>query len=405
MQSNNPGNPIRLLKPTLLVFLFALLLLGFTSFEIPNQLVPINDLGAGEYLGFQGGLYPGGSNQVPAAHHAKGLELAGQVQPRNLEGVPDPTGKIVLLSIGMSNARYEFCGPDEIDGVTCLPESLIGQAGADPEVVSEGLAIVSGAISGQVSNNWVSPTNENYNQVAARLDDLGYSEKQVQVIWLKNANFRPSTSLPERNADAYLLQRNLGHALRAFKERYPNLQMVFLSSRIYAGYATRDLNPEPYAYESAFAVKWLIESQIDQMASGVPDIRSGDLNYDTTAPWIAWGPYLWADGLNPRSDGLTWAQEDFIRDGTHPSSSGIQKVGAALLDFFKSSPYTAPWFTGTAPPPGNLPPTAVIQASATAGPAPLGVQFSAANSGCISPARFPHLSPTWDIHGDPGGHR
>ena len=46
------------------------------------------------------------------------------------------------------------------------------------------------------------------------------------------------------------------------KSRYPNLRLAYLSSRIYAGYAQTALNPEPYAYESGFSVKWLIERQL-----------------------------------------------------------------------------------------------------------------------------------------------
>jgi hypothetical protein len=65
--------------------------------------------------------------------------------------------------------------------------------------------------------------------------------------------------------------------------RFPNLRLVYVSSRIYAGYASSDLNPELYSYQGAFAVKWLIEKQMGG------------------APWIAWGPYLWADGAIPRA--------------------------------------------------------------------------------------------------------
>jgi hypothetical protein len=32
---------------------------------------------------------------------------------------------------------------------------------------------------------------------------------------------------------------------------------------------------------------------------------AGDLNYDTSAPWVAWAPYLWVDGINALFDGLT----------------------------------------------------------------------------------------------------
>jgi hypothetical protein len=72
---------------------------------------------------------------------------------------------------------------------------------------------------------------------------------------------------------------------------------------------------------------------------------AGDLDYASgIAPWIAWGPYLWADGLNPRSDGLMWEQSDLGADGTHPSVSGREKVGAMLLDFMLASPFSQPWF-------------------------------------------------------------
>src|SRR5260221_9719667 len=106
------------------------------------------------------------------------------------------------------------------------------------------------------------------------------------------------------------------------------------------------------AYENGLAVKWIVQAQNDQMANGgaVVDSRAGDLNYATGAPWIAWGPYLWANGTTARSDGLTWQPADLQADGTHPSQSGQTKVGGMLLSFFKAEPTARPWFLAAAPP-------------------------------------------------------
>jgi len=285
---------------------------------------------------------------MPAGHEAAGLAHAAAIQPRNVAGAPDPSGRYVLISIGMSNTTQEFCSPSA--QLPCTSWSFMGQAAADPSVNHGTLAIANGALGGQTAGTWDSPTDPNYDRVRDTvLIPQGLSEAQVQIAWLKVANSGPTTSLPAATADPYVLETQMGNIVRALKVRYPNLQQVFLSSRIYAGYATTTLNPEPYAYESGFAVKWLVEAQIDQMANGgVPvDPRAGNLDYGNIAPWIAWGSYLWAVGPRPRSDGLTWLPVDFQADGTHPSASGQKKVGAMLLDFFKSSPVAACWFVGS----------------------------------------------------------
>ena len=314
----------------------------------PETAIPLIDMGEATYFGFEGGLYPGGANEMPASHARGGLARARMIQPLNPEGLPDPNGKYVLLSIGMSNTAMEFCGVNT-NGVSCQPYSFMGQSARDAAVNHSSLFMLNGARGAQAANRWDAPNEQNYNRIRdGFLTPLGLSEKQVQVIWLKtvNAGVGGKPALPLERADAYRLVQRMGDIVRALKVRYPNLQQVFISSRIYAGYATRPLNPEPYAYESGFGVKWLIEAQIKQMEQEDSSIDplAGDLNYETVAPWIAWGPYLWADGRVPRSDGLVWRPEDFGDDGTHPSVSGRQKVGTMLLDFFKTSPYTRCWF-------------------------------------------------------------
>src|SRR5688572_19167300 len=98
-----------------------------------NARAPLPQLGAGTYKGFVGGLYPAGSNLEPAAHAAAGLSRAGAVIPRDTAGNPDPAGKVVLLSIGMSNTSQEFCSAGSTT-TGCTAGSFMGQAAADPAV-------------------------------------------------------------------------------------------------------------------------------------------------------------------------------------------------------------------------------------------------------------------------------
>ena len=99
--------------------------------------------------------------------------------------------------------------------------------------------------------------------------------------------------------------------------KFPStLKEVFLTSRTYAGYArnTGDAggkyagctSPEPFAYEEGFAVQRLIVAQINQAAGADPnDGYAGQMTYNV-APWVDWGPYLWASGSVPRSDNFFW---------------------------------------------------------------------------------------------------
>lgn len=312
-----------------------LALLLFVTSPLLAQRVPLNDLGTGRYLDFQGGLYENGMNSPPADHATAGVRAASEVRPVN--------GKIVLLSIGMSNTTQEFCAGS---GFVCTSWSFVGQALADPVVEKSRLVLANGAMGGQAADVWDSPSEPNYDRIRDTvLARAGLTEAEVKIVWLKVANRQPTIALPSASADAYRLVEQMGNTVRALRTHYPNLRIIYLSSRIYAGYATTNLNPEPYAYESGFAVKWLIQAQIDQMRNGgtVVNARAGDLDYKTT-PWLAWGAYLWADGMNPRSDGLTWVRSDLQSDGTHPSMSGQQKVGSLLLASFKSEATAQSWF-------------------------------------------------------------
>jgi hypothetical protein len=317
---------------------FGLIVLASTLSAQSFVATPLSDLGHGKYKGFEGGLYENGTNEVPHDHAADGLALATQVKPVR--------GKFVLLAVGMSNATIEFR----------VFENL---AATDARVNHATMAVVNGAQGAMTACFWrfatenpvqsgcraLHPLPNQYDRIRDELlQPAGLAEDQVEVIWLKNADPKPSVALPASDADAYVYERELGEMARAARARYPNLKLMFISSRVYAGYAAVPLNPEPYAYEYGFSVKWAVQAQIDQMRSGKVDPIAGNLDYKKgAAPWIAWGPYLWADGTVARSDGLTWKPSEFQADGTHPNKDGVEKVAHILLDFFTNSPY-ATWF-------------------------------------------------------------
>lgn len=289
---------------------------------------PLTEMGSALYKTRDGGLYGGGRNTMPATHARAGRHLAEAIAPLDTLGQPDPAGAIVLLSIGMSNATQEFGAFQAMADTFAL---------RNPRVV-----VVDGAQGGQTASIIRNPDAQFWSVIERqRLPARGVRPAQVQAVWLKEANAGLTQAFP---VHAEMLRDDLAAVVRVLRAKYPNLMQVFLSSRTYGGYATTTLNPEPYAYESGFAVQWLVRAQID----GDPA-----LNYDDTnpqAPWLAWGPYLWASGATPRTDnGLVWLPTDVAADGTHPSTSGRQKVGRLLLDFFRTDSLTVPWFLRQTP--------------------------------------------------------
>ncbi len=283
-------------------------------------LVPLDQMTAEEkYKGEDGGLYGGGRNTPPEEHLKAALAEAARICPLDAEGKPAPEGKIVLLSIGMSNTTQEFSKFKDL-------------ADRDP-AKSPQVVIVDGAQGGQDAARWSTNDARAWTVAEQRLRAAGVAPQQVQAVWMKHARIGPA-QYGEFPKHADELKGHILASLNIARERYPNLRLVFLSSRIYAGYAVTPLNPEPYAYESAFAVRGLIQDQIRGEAKG-----------PVKAPLLLWGPYLWGDGVTPRkSDGLVWQREDLGGDGTHPSNSGREKVARLLLGFLKSDPCAKTWF-------------------------------------------------------------
>jgi len=290
-------------------------------------LKPLTEMTASDnYKGEDGGLYGGGKNEPPAEHAAAAKKVTTSIVPLGPDGKPAADGKVVLISISMSNATQEFSTFKRI-------------ADADAEK-SRQLTIVDCAQGGQTMAAWANAGGRCWTVATERLEAADITPEQVQVVWIKLANAGPSGEL---NVHGQRLYDDTTAVLHLAKERFPNLKIAYLSSRIYAGYATTRLNPEPYAYEGAFIVRRLIRDQIQGEAPLNFDSKKGDAK----APLLLWGAYLWADGTTPRkSDGLIYEREDLAGDGTHPTPAGQRKVAEVLLNFFKTDANTKSWFVG-----------------------------------------------------------
>ena len=310
------------------------------------SLVPLTDMGASTYFGFPGGLYSGG-NVMPQAHADAGLAAAAAVEPLDVNGDPSPAGKYVLINIGASVTNQMFCIRRIADD-PCPSHTFTGKAIADADVDWTNLEIYGGGFGGRTAEEWQSPSSLLYDRIRdERLGPRGLSELQVQVVWLHTLEGAGTPLRPDADAQGDRLVRQVGNIVRTLRSRYPNLRLVFLGSRMYGGYVLPDgRHEEPLAYETGLKMKWLIQAQIDQMANGgtIVDVGAGDLNYNTVAPWIGWGPYFWADGVNPRSDGHFWSRVDYAGDYIHQSDRGKEKAASLLLAFFKTSPQARCWF-------------------------------------------------------------
>ena len=278
-------------------------------------MTPLNDLGSAQYLGFPGGLYPNGKNSRPSAYEDAGVALGATVQPVGRDGKPSISGKIVMISIGMSNTSRQF-------------SQFIRLAGADARK-NPSLLMIDAARNGAAATQIAVPFGDYWIHVDRQLQRCEVSPAQVHVAWLKAALAREPRGFPE---NARLLRRTLRSIVGILRTKFRQLKLVYVSSRTYGGYSESNLSPEPSAYESAFAVKWLIEERINNPSP------------DSSIPWVSWGPYLWADGLTPRSDGLSWERSDFEPDGVHTSPQGALKVATMLLEFFQKDAAAKLWF-------------------------------------------------------------
>jgi len=267
-------------------------------------------------------LYPNGSNAMPAGHRSAGETIAASLQPLNARGNVDlANGKIVVVAEGFSNTNDEM--------IRFLQAFYSSNPAVNPKL--------------QIKN-FAEP---GCNLICWLDKGVGTVDPQVQIVIMKHSNNVPQNAngapkVPNQPFMTAASKRFPNHArvtkeqlktrILEVKKKYPNLKLLYLTSRIYGGWSC---NPaaasyrEPVAYEEGFSVKWLIESQILGTDS--------TLNFsgpNAKAPWLAWGPYIWDS---------TWPQ-NWYRDDVHSCTTGQLVVAQKWFDFLRQDGTSRTWF-------------------------------------------------------------
>lgn len=302
--------------------------------ELPSDAEPLTDMEPGEtFQGRDGGLYGNYQNVPPLEHQQAAVNALNRVQPRDATGAPSEDGKIGFISLGPSNTYHYWAAFEKMTR-------------EDPETASY-LWLFNGC-EGTFSTDARAWSLGDYpaSLLNYKLEKPELPREQVQVAWYTPHYYHDMQEPIEPLEYADDIHDYVREMVPKLKANFPNLEIVYLSGFPYLGYAKTGFG-EPMAYEMNLAARSLIRSQIE---------GDSQLNYeadqdDGNAPLLLWGPYLWAKGDTPRSDGLTWSPGDYSeQDRAHPNEQGARKVAELLTEFFKANKFARSWFLDVEPP-------------------------------------------------------
>jgi hypothetical protein len=301
------------MKPLLFVILFS----GVCRSADTVPLVPLNELGSSEYMGFKGGLYADGKNE-PSGAHADALKArCAQIQPLDAEGKPSPRGSIVVAGIGASVCRQIF--------------QQLEQTGAQTGGISPVVKFVNCAVGGADVNKIAE--DRYWAKAQQALEAQGITAAQVQVVWYQSDDLRDTRAdfpgRPQR------LQAAFAEQMKLIGRHFPNARICYHSARHTTAFMPEEegkaKHAEPRPYYVGWAVKWLVES--------------ADNGKDST-PLVTWAGYFWTAGAKPRADGYHWTGDMNVADGVHLTDAARERVAKELCEFWRHDAFAKTWFTG-----------------------------------------------------------
>jgi hypothetical protein len=188
-------------------------------------------------------------------------------------------------------------------------------------------------------------TDHYWEYLQDKLISRAESWDKIQIVWIFT-----HSEIAENDSIKFIktIVSQYTTLLQRMQDSMSNLKQVFFSGFHYTGYTHPSHHlyeslSEPKAYWGNIAIKTLIERQI----AGDPELAFEGPG--KKVPYLAWGPYFWADGTNPRLiDSLIWPCEDYRDDDTgggfHLEQSGKWKEAQMLMNFFENDPVASKWY-------------------------------------------------------------
>ena len=288
--------------------------------------IPLDDLGTGTYLGYIGGLYPGGVNAPSGDYAADLFQISSTVVSIDTFGRFSANGKIAFLSVGASIGGKNM---------KALIVKTKGNLITNPK-----LLLMNGNEGGIYASlaSIANPADPYWLHVSTVLKNNKSSFRQVQIIYLETDLGIVTNKFPDRpNA----VKNSIEASAQIIKQKFPNAKVLYLLGRTrtfngkYNNGAAWNVEPCPYYF--GWACKWAIEDQINS----VPGTEYKGSN--VVAPIMTWGFYQWADSLPRKTDDFYWRSTE-TKDGLHSNDAGEDTLATRFQNFLLSDINSKQWY-------------------------------------------------------------
>jgi hypothetical protein len=286
--------------------------------------ISLNDLGTGTFRGYVGGLYPGGAN-IASGSYADDLDSACKlIVPLDTFGNFSSKGKIVFISLGESAGGQNMTNLKTKTNGNPLTNSRLLLLNCNDGKTTATL------------NSQMDSLNPYWNHVAQILKGGAHSSfRQVQVIYLEaDDSAQNDLTFPGR---PLLVKQDLEACFRVYKQKFPNLKIVYVEARTRTFSKQQLSNREPSPYYFGWACKWAIEDQINGVSGTA---YKGE---NAVSPLTTWAFYQWADSLPRKTDSFYWRFSE-TKDGLHASDTGEDTLATRFQNFLITDKHASLWY-------------------------------------------------------------